>query len=118
MYRRIPIACQFFIQSQESDGTTGHLQRCNVAANQRTSDSNISAAQNLGEFVSDDIEFNQRCAAHAIDKSQDWITCSQAKVFDDRYGKHLGNLGSRGKFHAATTRLAMNTNTYFHLIIA
>ncbi len=55
MYRSIPVADQFIIEPQQSNRTTGHFKRGNVATYERTGDSDISAAQYLGKFVSYDV---------------------------------------------------------------
>lgn len=71
---RIPIARQFIIQAQEGDGATGHFKGCDVATNKRASDSDVSAAQNPGEFVGNDIKLDQGRTAHAVDKGQHALT--------------------------------------------
>ncbi len=59
MHRSIPVASQLIIQPQQSDRAPSHFQGGDVAAYQRTSNSDIFAAQNLCEFIGNDIELDQ-----------------------------------------------------------
>src|SRR5438105_64367 len=67
---------------------------------------------NLGEFVGNDIEFDQRGPAHAVDKGQHTFTGFQAKVFDDGGGKHLCHFSGGRELDTTAARLPMNANAY------
>src|SRR5437870_13543952 len=97
MYRRIPVTGQFIIEPQQGNRTASHFKGSNIAAYKGTSNSNILAAQNPGEFVGNDIELDQRGPAHAIDKGQHAFTSFEAKIFDDGGGQHFCDFGSRSE---------------------
>src|SRR5437763_10274753 len=117
MYRRIPVPDQFIIEPQQGNRTTSHFKRSDIAPYEGTSNGNILAAQNLGEFVGNDIEFDQRGPAHAVDKGQHTFTGFQAKVFDDGGGKHLCHFSGGRELDTTAARLPMNANAYLHLVI-
>src|SRR2546423_8702783 len=117
MYRRIPITDQFIIEPQQGNRTASHFKGSDIAPHEGTSNSNILTAQNLGEFVGNDIEFDQRGPAHAIDKGQHTFTSFQAKVFDDGGGKHFCHFSSGRELDTTAARLAMNANANLHLVI-
>src|ERR1700759_5701329 len=85
--RRVPIAGKLIVQAQERNRTTSHLQGGDIVANQRACDGDIATAQDFCQLVSDNVEFEQRGAAHAVDKRQDILTSLEVKVFDDGSGQ-------------------------------
>src|SRR5207245_2734106 len=89
MYWRIPVTDQFIIEPQQGNRTTSHFKRSDIAPYEGTSNGNILAAQNPGEFVGNDIEFDQRGPAHAIAKGQYALTALQAEAFNDGVGTHF-----------------------------
>src|SRR5438445_10967716 len=118
MYWRIPVTDQFIIEPQQGNRTTSHFKRSDIAPYEGTSNGNILAAQNPGEFVGNDIEFDQRGPAHAIDKGQYALTALQAEVFDDGGGKHFCHFSSGRELDTTASRFALNADANLHLFIS
>ena len=55
MHRSVPVAGQFIIEPQQGDGAARHFERGDITADERTSDGNIPAAQNLRQFIGNHI---------------------------------------------------------------
>src|SRR5579885_1276876 len=118
MYRRIPVTGQFIIEPQQGNRTASHIKGSDIAPYKGTSNGNIIAAQNLSECIGNDIEFDQRGPAHAIDKGQHTFTSFEAKVFDDGGGKHLCHFSGGRELDTTAARLAMNADANLHLVFA
>src|SRR5258708_22643312 len=73
--------------------------------------------QDAMQGIEHDIQFDQRRSSHAIDHSQDLITCLEAQVFDDGSSKHLGYLECRGKLSTPPPRFAMDANANLHFVL-
>ncbi len=73
--------------------------------------------QDAMQGIEHDIQFDQRRSSHAIDHSQDLITCLEAQVFDDGSSKHLGYLECRGKLSTPAPRFAMDANANLHFVL-
>src|SRR6266566_5976929 len=117
MYRRIPVTDQFIIEPQQGNRTARHFKGSDIASYEGTSNGNILAMQNSGEFVGNDIEFDQRGPTHAIDKGQHTFTSFQAKVIDDGDGKHFCHFSGGRELNTTAARFAMNANANLHLVI-
>src|SRR6266566_2386861 len=117
MYRRIPVTDQFIIEPQQGNRTARHFKGSDIASYEGTSNGNILATQNSGEFVGNDIEFDQRGPTHAIDKGQHTFTSFQAKVIDDGDGKHFCHFSGGRELNTTAARFAMNANANLHLVI-
>src|SRR5260370_4375736 len=96
---------------------SSHIQRGNVIHYQVAGNSDPLAMQDAMQGIEHDIQFDQRRSSHAIDHSQDLITCLEAQVFDDGSSKHLGYLECRGKLSTPPPRFAMDANANLHFVL-
>ena len=72
-----------------------HLQRGDVGADEVAADLDARGRPGTSvELVVDDVQLDQRRAAHAVDEGKDPVTRAERQVLDDRRGQHLDDLAA------------------------
>ena len=75
---------EIVVELEQGDRAAGHLQRGDVVADQVALDRDALALQELVELVVDDVELDQRRAAHAVDEGEHAVARLVRQVLDDR----------------------------------
>src|SRR5919204_409054 len=99
LHRRIPEAGQLVVQLQQGDRAPCHLQGCDVRPDQVARDRDPALAEEPVQVVVDDVQLEQRRAAHAVDEGEHLVAVLKRQVLDDRGGEPLDDLlggGGRG----------------------
>src|SRR5260370_17586244 len=99
---------------KKKSGRDRHIQRGNVIPYQVAGNSDPLAMQDAMQGIEHDIQFDQRRSSHAIDHSQDLITCLEAQAFDDGSSNHLGYLECRGTLITPPPLLALDPIANIH----
>ena len=116
MHRHIPQPRQLVVQLQQRDRRAGHLERGDVVADELAGDRDAPAAEDLRQLVVDDVQLDQRRAAHAVHKREHLVARLERKIIENGHGQQLDDFGRRLQWHAAASRLAMDADTDFHLV--
>src|SRR6266705_2145581 len=103
MHRRIPVLCQFIIETYQGDRTACHLQGGDITSHQGTRNGDVFAMENSIQSIENDVQLDERCAAHAIDERENLLTGLESQVFNDRTSQHFSNLISRSQLNTAAT---------------
>src|SRR2546429_7981456 len=91
--RGVPETGQLVVQLQQRDRAARHLQRRDVGTDQVAGDRDPTLAQEPVQVVVDDVELDQRRAAHPVDEREDLVALLERQVLDDRDGERLDDLG-------------------------
>src|SRR5207244_10293703 len=70
------------------------------------------------QVVVDDVELDQRRAAHAVDEREYLVALLERQVLDDRSGETLDDLGRGLELHPLAARLAVDADPDLHLVVA
>src|SRR5438309_5632378 len=71
--RRVPESGQLVVELEQRDRATRHLQRRDVRPDQVAGDRDPAPVEELLQVVVDDVELDQRRAAHAVDEGEDLV---------------------------------------------
>src|SRR5437764_784567 len=104
--RRIPETSQLLVQLQQRDRATRHLQRRDVGADQVPRDRDPTLAQEPVQVVVDDVQLDQRRAAHAVDEGEYLVALLEGHILDDRSREPLDDLGRGSELDPLAAGLA------------
>src|SRR5437764_7081692 len=116
--RRIPETSQLLVQLQQRDRATRHLQRRDVGADQVPRDRDPTLAQEPVQVVVDDVQLDQRRAAHAVDEGEYLVALLEGHILDDRSREPLDDLGRGSELDPLAAGLAVNPDPDLHLVVA
>src|SRR5438067_7794854 len=116
--RRIPEASQLVVESQQGDRAARHLQRRDVGPDQVARDRDPALAQEPVQVVVDEVELDQRGAAHAVDEGEYLVALLERQVLDDRSREPLDDLARGSELDPLAAGLAVNPDPDLHLVVA
>src|SRR5262249_56579952 len=114
----VPQARQLLVELQQRDRATRHLERRDVRPDQVAGDLDPAAVEELLQVVVDDVELDQRRAAHAVDEREHLVAQLEGKVLDDRRREALDDLRRWLELDTLSPRLGMDADADFHLLAA
>src|SRR5262245_16897941 len=115
--RCVPEQGQLGVELEQRDRAARHLQRGDVRADQVAGDRDPAVVEEFSQIVVDDVELDQRCAAHAVDEGEDLVTLLERQVLDDRGSKPLDDLGRRLDLRPLPARLTVDADPDLHLVV-
>src|SRR5947208_13206463 len=108
--RRVPETSQLVVHLQQRDRAARHLQRRDVGTNQVARDRDPTLAEEPAQVVVDDVELDQRRAAHAVDEREHLVALLKWQVLDDRAREPVDDLGPGRELHPLATGLAVDAD--------
>src|SRR5918995_923221 len=116
--RGVPEPDEIVVELEQRDRAAGHLQRGDVVADQPPLDRDPPVLQEPVELPVDDVELDQRGAAHAVDEGEHAVAGLVRQVLDDGGGqKPHDRRGARERL-AVPARLAVDADADLHLVVA
>src|SRR6266849_6421188 len=95
--------------------SAGHLERCNVAANQVACRFEAGLAQPGVDLAIDKVELEQRRAAHAVDEDEHLAAVLRLQIRDHGLEHHVDDLARSAKRSAPAARLAVDADAELDL---
>src|SRR3954447_12046077 len=116
--RGVPQPLEFVVEPQQRDRAARHLQRGDVVAHEVARDREPAPLQALVQLVVDDIELEERGAAHAVDEREHLVALVERQVLEDRPGQALDDLRRGLELQPLAPRLAVDADADLHLVRA
>src|SRR4051795_3978942 len=116
--RRVPQPLELVVEPQQRDRAARHLQRGDVGPDEVARDRDPAPLQVLVQLVVDDVQLDQRRAAHPVDEGEHLVALLVRDVLDDRVRQPLDSLRRRLELHALAPRLAVDADADLHLVRA
>src|SRR3954449_771083 len=114
--RRVPQPLELVVKAQQRDRAARHLQRGDVGPDEVARDRDPAALQVLVQLVVDDVQLDQRRAAHPVDEGEHLVALLVRDVLDDRAREAFDDLRRRLELHALAARLAVDADADLHLV--
>src|SRR4051795_2711830 len=114
--RGAPEPLELVVEPQQRDRAPRHLERGDVVADEVARDRDPAPLQVLVELVVDDVELDQRGAAHAVHEREHLVALVERQVVDDRPGQALDDLRRRLELQPLAPRLAVDADADLHLV--
>src|SRR5215207_6950694 len=93
--RGVPQPRQLVVELEQRDRAACHLPRSDVVADQPALDRDVALLQEAVELAVDDVELDQRRAAHPVDEGQYLVARLEGQVLDDGRGKAVDDFRGR-----------------------
>src|SRR5258707_14407997 len=114
MHGRVPEALHLLVEHRYRRRTTGHIERCDEVADQRSRHDSTGWFEQSADNIVHQIKLRKRRRAKAVDQQDSLAPRALAQIGSDGVYHLHRDLGSRPEFYAAASRLAMNTQADFH----
>src|SRR5260370_19581894 len=115
MNRRVPETLRLLVQHRYRHGATGHIERGDEIADQRSCNDDAGWFEQFTNRVIHQIKFRKRRSAKTVDQQDGFAGCARPQVGGDGANHLRRDLGRRSQLDAAATRLAMDTDGDLHL---
>src|SRR3954453_567955 len=114
--RGVPQPLELVVEPQQRDRAARHLQRGDVGPDEVARDRDPAPLQVLVQLVVDDVELDQRRAAHPVDEGEHLVALLVRDVVDDGIREALDDLRRGLELHALAARLAVDADADLHLV--
>src|SRR5918996_3161385 len=115
---RVPQPRQLVVEPEQSDRAARHLERGDVVADQPAVDGDAASLEEAVQLAVDDVELDQRRAAHPVHERQHAVAGVERQVLDDRRGEALDYVRCGSERLPEAARLAVDADPDLHLVVA
>ena len=115
MDRGVPEPGQLLVELEHGQRGAGHLERCDVAADEVAHGLEAGGAELLVDLAIEKVKLEQRGAAHPVDEGEDLGPFLRLEVGDDRFHHHVDDLAGGPELRPAATRLSVDADAELDL---
>src|SRR5713101_6086786 len=116
MNRRIPEALHFLVKHRYRRRTTGHIERGDKIADQRSRNDDTGRLEQFADSIVHQIELRKRRCSKAVDQENSLTPRALAEVGRDGVGHLCGDVGGGLELYAAASWLAVDPDADLHLV--